>query len=65
MTPFAQTRYDLHDSKVKTKGFEESMGISHDRKKIDLREEYFVSSPLCLDVELNALIAVEQSWVAT
>ena len=43
MTTFTQTRYDLHNSKHKQLSFDEEMGLTGKRKKIDLREEYFVS----------------------
>ena len=45
MTTFTQTRYDLHNSKHKQLSFDEEMGLTGKRKKIDLREEYFVSQP--------------------
>ena len=40
---FTQTRYDYHASKVQTMSWEEELGIKNNRKKIDLREEYYVS----------------------
>lgn len=40
---FTQTRYDLNDSKQKQLSQEEELGMSKDRKKIDIREEYYVS----------------------
>jgi len=39
---FTQTRYDYHASKVQTMSWEEELGIKQNRKKIDLREEYYV-----------------------
>ncbi|KAF5344338.1 hypothetical protein D9758_013243 [Tetrapyrgos nigripes] len=41
MTPFTQTRYDLHDQKVKQVTKEQELGLAKDRKKFDIREEYF------------------------
>ncbi|KAJ8075861.1 Cytochrome oxidase assembly [Marasmius tenuissimus] len=38
MTTFTQTRYDLHDQKV-TK--EQELGLDKNRRKFDIREEYF------------------------
>lgn len=40
---FTQTRYDLDNQKVQAVNKEESLGMSKDRKKIDIREEYYVS----------------------
>lgn len=40
---FTRTRYDYQASRVQTMSWEEDMGIKQNRKKIDLREEYYVS----------------------
>lgn len=37
-----QTRYDYNSSKVKSMSMEEELGMRKDRRKIDIREEYFV-----------------------
>jgi cytochrome c oxidase assembly protein subunit 16 len=39
---FTQTRYDYHKQKVSTMSWEEQMGMREGRKKVDLREEYYV-----------------------
>lgn len=39
---FTKTRYDLHDQKVQTLTKEEEMGMKQGRKKVDIREEYYV-----------------------
>ncbi|KAK0496719.1 hypothetical protein EDD18DRAFT_1163588 [Armillaria luteobubalina] len=57
MTPFTQTRYDLHDQQVKAVSTlllppssyyilpqvtkEQELGLSKNRKKFDIREEYY------------------------
>ncbi|KAI0050864.1 hypothetical protein FA95DRAFT_492385 [Auriscalpium vulgare] len=41
MQSFTQTRYDLHDQKVSQITREQELGLSKDRKKFDIREEYF------------------------
>ncbi|KAF8065350.1 cytochrome c oxidase assembly protein COX16-domain-containing protein [Lyophyllum atratum] len=41
LTPFAQTRYDLHDKKVKQVTKEQELKLDRNRKKFDIREEYF------------------------
>lgn len=59
LSTFTQTRYDLNDSKTKSVSKEEELGMSKDRKKVDIREEYYVSVPndslrvsaRCLEVE--------------
>jgi cytochrome c oxidase assembly protein subunit 16 len=43
MQNLTQARYDLHDSKVTTMSRAEELGMSKERKKVDLREEYYVS----------------------
>ena len=40
---FTRTKYDLHDTKVTAMSAEEEMKMRKDRKKIDIREEYYVS----------------------
>lgn len=40
---FTQNRYDLDNQKVQAVNKEESLGMAKDRKKIDIREEYYVS----------------------
>ncbi|KAG7442489.1 uncharacterized protein BT62DRAFT_936046 [Guyanagaster necrorhizus] len=51
ITPFTQIRYDLHDQKVKAVSKEQELGLSKNRKKFDIREEYY---------RLNA--EVEDDW---
>lgn len=43
LSTFTQTRYDLNDSKTKSVSKEEELGMNKDRKKVDIREEYYVS----------------------
>jgi cytochrome c oxidase assembly protein subunit 16 len=38
-----QTRYDLDNQKVQAVSKEEELGMSKERKKVDIREEYYVS----------------------
>ena len=40
---FTRTRYDLHAQKVQQLDWEENLGLSKERKKVDLKEEYYVS----------------------
>ncbi|THH12548.1 hypothetical protein EW146_g7590 [Bondarzewia mesenterica] len=40
---FTQTRYELHNQKVTQMSKEQELGLNKDRKKFDIREEYFVS----------------------
>ncbi|KAK7457012.1 Cytochrome oxidase assembly [Stygiomarasmius scandens] len=41
LTPLAQTRYDMHDQRVKQVTKEQELRLDKDRKKFDIREEYF------------------------
>ena len=40
-----QTRYDLHQQRSSTMSKEEELGMDKSRKRLDIREEYFVSLP--------------------
>ncbi|KAF5357880.1 hypothetical protein D9756_001224 [Leucocoprinus leucothites] len=41
LSTVTQTRYELHDQKVKQVTKEEELGLDKNRKKFDIREEYF------------------------
>lgn len=41
LTPATALRYERHDRKVKQVSREEAMGLGKDRRKIDMREEYY------------------------
>jgi len=41
LTPATAIRYERHDRKVKQLTKEEELGIGKDRRRIDLREEYY------------------------
>jgi cytochrome c oxidase assembly protein subunit 16 len=41
MTTFTQVRYDLHDHRVSQVSKEEALGLDKNRKKFDIREEYY------------------------
>lgn len=40
---FTKTRYEYQGQKVQTMNKEEQLGMSKDRKRVDIREEYYVS----------------------
>jgi cytochrome c oxidase assembly protein subunit 16 len=42
LTPATALRYERHDRKVKTMTEDEKLGIGKDRRRIDLKEEYYV-----------------------
>ncbi|TFY61362.1 hypothetical protein EVG20_g7091 [Dentipellis fragilis] len=44
---FTQTRYDLQSQRITQMSKEQELGLDKDRKKFDIREEYFVSPFLC------------------
>ncbi|KAL7420206.1 Flavin-linked sulfhydryl oxidase of the mitochondrial IMS [Cryptotrichosporon argae] len=57
---FTRTRYDLNDQKVQVMSKEQELGLSKDRKRVDIREEYYrlnapVSSSTSNDAALDAL----------
>lgn len=45
LTPATALRYERHDRKVKQLSKDEELGIGKEKRKIDLREEYYVSLP--------------------
>jgi cytochrome c oxidase assembly protein subunit 16 len=48
LTPATALRYERHDRKVRQVTKEEELGIGKDKRKIDLREEYYVS---CISIK--------------
>lgn len=42
LASITQTRYLQHDQRVKTLSREEALGLQRDRRKLDVREEYYV-----------------------
>lgn len=46
LTPATALRYERHDRKVKTMTEDEKLGIGKDRRRIDMKEEYYVSFPV-------------------
>ncbi|GAA5944011.1 hypothetical protein JCM10213_008970 [Rhodosporidiobolus nylandii] len=41
LSSFTQTRYDYRDQKVQAVSKEEELGMRKDRRKVDVREEYY------------------------
>ncbi|KAI9830446.1 MAG: Cytochrome c oxidase subunit 7A [Sarea resinae] len=41
LTPAAAIRYEKHDRKVQQMTQEEALGIGKDRRRVDVREEYY------------------------
>lgn len=46
LSALTQTRYDYNATKVQSMSKEEELGMRKDRRRIDIREEYFVSGGL-------------------
>lgn len=44
LTPATALRYERHDRKVRQLTKDEELGIGKDKRRIDLAEEYYVSS---------------------
>ncbi|KAK6909793.1 cytochrome c oxidase-assembly factor COX16 [Kwoniella mangroviensis CBS 8886] len=69
LSSFTQTRYDYQQSKVQSVGAEEGLGMRSDRRKVDLKEEYYrlnapssqISSLSSPDSALNADLAPSPS----
>ena len=43
LTPATAIRYEKHDRKMRRLSKEEELGIGKDRRKVDMKEEYYVS----------------------
>ncbi|BEI80256.1 hypothetical protein CcaverHIS002_0107850 [Cutaneotrichosporon cavernicola] len=50
---FTSTRYELNDQKVSAVSKEDELGMNKDRKKVDLREEYYRLQGLGDDADLS------------
>lgn len=44
---FTKTRYDYQSTKVQSVTKEEQLKMDKNRKRVDLKEEYYVSSAMC------------------
>lgn len=42
LTPATALRFEKHDRKVKTLSKEEELGLGQDRRKVDIKDEYYV-----------------------
>ncbi|KAM0703396.1 hypothetical protein Q7P35_009335 [Cladosporium inversicolor] len=49
LTPATALRYERHDRKVKTMTEDEKLGIGKDRRRIDMKEEYYKLAAKDLD----------------
>ena len=47
LTPATALRYERHDRKVRQLTKEEELGIGKEKRRIDMREEYYVRPPTC------------------
>lgn len=43
LTPAAAIRYEKYDRKVRQVSQQEQLGLGQNRRKVDIREEYYVS----------------------
>jgi cytochrome c oxidase assembly protein subunit 16 len=63
LTPATALRYERHDRKVKTMTEDEKLGIGKDRRRIDMKEEYYVSVQLAVRRDGNAALLKEsREW---
>lgn len=45
LTPATAIRYEKHDKKVTQMSKEEALNVRNNKRKVDMREEYYVSIP--------------------
>lgn len=64
LTPATALRYERHDRKVRTMSKEEELGLGQDRRRVDMKEEYYVSSALAMTVETmgTLIVMVYRDW---
>ena len=48
LTPATALRYERYDRKNQQISQEEAMGLGQDRRKVNMKDEYYVSGPLCI-----------------
>lgn len=60
-----QTRYDYNATKVQTISKEEELRMKKDRKRIDIREEYFVSIFVILIVSMLPSYITDADYLST
>ncbi|KIR56789.1 cytochrome c oxidase-assembly factor COX16 [Cryptococcus gattii Ru294] len=59
---FTQTRYDYQETKVKSMGKEEELGMKGGRRKVDLKEEYYrLNNPAGDSSSLDSALAAPTS----
>lgn len=55
LTPATALRYERHDRKVRQLTKEEELGIGKDKRKIDLKEEYYVRLTMPWDGKMKCV----------
>lgn len=60
LTPATALRYERHDRKVQQMSKDEAMGLGKDRRKVDMREEYYVST--CLLQAAYTIMEDHANW---
>jgi cytochrome c oxidase assembly protein subunit 16 len=56
LTPATAIRYEKHDRKVRQMTKEEELGVGKKGRRVDIKEEYFVSSSLMGDLGMAGLV---------
>lgn len=56
LSQFTTIRYERHDAKVKQMSEEEALGLDKDRRRPDIREEYYVRSLCTIETDYKRLL---------
>lgn len=60
LTPATAVRYEKHDRRVQTLTKEEALGIGKDRRRVDMKEEYYVCLVLVPYIQKEKLTPVQK-----
>ena len=53
LTPATALRYERHDNKVKHVSHEEALNVGKNKRRVDMKEEYYVSLPQRLELDMS------------
>jgi cytochrome c oxidase assembly protein subunit 16 len=62
LTPATAIRYERYDRKVKNLSKEDALGLAKDRRKVDMKEEYYVRPPKLI-LHITILTNHVRNWL--
>lgn len=64
LTPATAIRYEKHDRKVRQMTREEELGVGNQRRKVDIKDEYYVSSGWAIS-PIGGVASADVAFVST